>query len=206
MRQGSLPPGWPVKDSTRRGQRVETAGHTAEGRVGAAAVETGWRLPANPTGALPLPAVQPEAGTCVPPTPAPPNGARGPAEWALSGCGRRHLGSWMLTHNQGGRVGAPGLTVANRGAWEAPERPASGSWAVRAAQAPHRRLPAPREPSAGRPRPHSLDRVVAGEGDEAPEGQREGVEDLRSRFQPGHRIGQFCNLKPDRDSQPGAAG
>lgn len=68
-------------------------------------------------------------------------------------------------------------------------------------------LPPPStEPSAGQTHPHSLDRVVAGEGDEAPEGQGEGVEDLRSRVQPGHRIGQFCNLKPDRDPQSRAAG
>ena len=40
----------------------------------------------------------------------------------------------------------------------------------------------------------SLHRVVAGEADEAPEGQGEGVEDLGSRIQPGGGLGQLRQL------------
>ena len=61
-------------------------------------------------------------------------------------------------------------------------------------------VPVPAAPALGREaRPHSLHRVVAGEGDEAPEGQREGVEDLRPRVQPGDRVGQLRDLWQDRD-------
>lgn len=54
---------------------------------------------------------------------------------------------------------------------------------------------------AQNPCPHSLDGVVAGEGDEAPEGQREGVEDLGPRIQPSHWVGQLRDLQPNRDPQ-----
>ena len=47
---------------------------------------------------------------------------------------------------------------------------------------------------------HSLDGVVAGEGDEAPEGQREGVEDLGPRVKPGDWVGQLRDLRPNRPS------
>ena len=53
---------------------------------------------------------------------------------------------------------------------------------------------------------YSLDRVVAGEGNEAPEGQGEGVEDLGPRVQPGDRVGQLRNLRPNRDPQPRTTG
>lgn len=54
---------------------------------------------------------------------------------------------------------------------------------------------------AQNPCPHSLDGVVAGEGDEAPEGQREGVEDLGPRIQPSQWVGQLRDLQPNRDPQ-----
>ena len=53
---------------------------------------------------------------------------------------------------------------------------------------------------------YSLDRVVAGEGNEAPEGQGERVEDLGPRVQPGDRVGQLRNLRPNRDPQPRTTG
>ena len=60
----------------------------------------------------------------------------------------------------------------------------------------------PRDPCPA----YSLDGVVAGEGDEAPEGQGEGVEDLGPRIQPGDRVGQLRDLRPNRDPQPCTTG